>query len=150
MENHMLWVKAFHVIFVVSWFAGLLYLPRLFVYHSMLGLGTAAQQADPPGHERFCVMERRLYAITNIGMMGAWTFGLWTLWLESGYLRAGWLHAKLTLVVLLTAYQIWLKLNLRRFAAGTNARGPKFWRWANEVPALFLIAIVILVIVKPF
>jgi putative membrane protein len=137
------WIKAFHIVFMVSWFAGLFYLPRLFVYHCGIG-------DDTRGHTRFCVMERRLYAISLIGMLGTWIFGIWLLLLEPGYLHAGWLHAKLALVLLLSGYQGWLKANLRRFAQNRNRYGERFWRIANEVPALLLIAIVILVVVKPF
>lgn len=138
----LLWIKAFHVIFMVAWFAGLFYLPRLFVYHT--------QVAAPAEHERFCIMERKLYAIMTIGMILTWAFGIWLLTLLPGYMSQGWLHAKLTLVIALSGYHGWLKVNLRRFAAGTNTRGHVFWRWANEVPVLALFGAVILVIVKPF
>jgi putative membrane protein len=138
----MLWVKAFHVIFVVAWFAGLFYLPRLFVYH--------CEVSDAVGHERFCTMERRLYGLTTVGMLGAWLFGLATLALEPLYLHAGWLHAKLALVILLSAYHGWLKSHVRRFAARHNTKSARYWRIVNEIPALFLIAIVILAVVKPF
>src|SRR5579859_8075440 len=110
----MLWVKAAHIIFVVSWFAELLYLPRLYVYHSQLLAGAPADEA---GHARFCLMERKLLGIGNIAMAGAWIFGIWLLVLESAYLHAAWLHAKLGLVVLLSGYQGWLKSSSRRFAA---------------------------------
>ena len=144
----MLWLKALHVIFVVAWFAGLFYLPRLFVYH--------VDTTDKVGHQRFVIMERKLYGISLIAMIGTWIFGLATLlgadpaYAKAVYWSMGWLHAKLALVVLLSAYQGWLKINLRRFAAGTNRYSGRFWRLANEVPALVLIAVVILVIVKPF
>jgi len=144
----MLWLKAFHVIFVVAWFAGLFYLPRLFVYH--------VDTRDAAGHERFVIMERKLYGISLIAMIGTWLFGIATLLsAEAAYARTvfwgmGWLHAKLALVVLLSGYQGWLKVNLRKFATGQNTRSARFWRFMNEVPALILIAVVILVIVKPF
>ncbi len=138
----MLWIKAFHVFFVVAWFAGLFYLPRLFVYH--------ADTTDAPGHERFCVMERRLYGITTLGMVGTWGFGLWMLWLAPGWFQAGWLHAKLALVVALSGYHGWLKTRIRAFAEHRNERSARFYRIANEVPAVALLAVVILVIVKPF
>ncbi len=138
----MLWIKALHVVFVVAWFAGLLYLPRLFVYH--------AETTDTPGHDRFCLMERRLYGITTVGMLGTWVFGIWTLMLVPAYLSMGWLHAKLLLVVALSAYHGWLKVTLRSFAEGRNVHSARYYRIANEVPALVLVAIVILVIVKPF
>ena len=138
----MLWIKAFHVIFMVTWFAGLFYLPRLFIYH--LQAATTDEQA------RFCVMERKLYAIMTIGMVLTWIFGIALLTLVPDYLRMGWMHAKLTLVIALSGYHGWLKVNLRRFAAGNRPHSDRFWRWANEVPAVVLIAAVILVIVKPF
>lgn len=138
----MLWIKAFHVIFMVTWFAGLFYLPRLFVYH--------VETADETGHQRFCTMERKLYAMATIGMVLTWAFGIWMLTLVPEYLKMGWLHAKLALVVALSGYHGWLKVNLRRFAARTNTRSALFWRWANEVPAVVLIATVVLVMVKPF
>ena len=138
----MLWIKAIHVIFVVSWFAGLLYLPRLFVYH------TEAQGEIE--HNRFCVMEKKLYTIALIGMIGTWVFGVWTLMYTPIFMKMGWLHAKLLLVVALSGYQGWLKTRVRAFAARKNDKSAKFYRIANEVPALVLIAAVILVIVKPF
>lgn len=138
----MLWIKAIHVFFVVAWFAGLFYLPRLFVYH--------AETTDQPGHDRFCVMERRLYGITTLGMIGTWIFGLCMLWLTPGYLQMGWLHVKLALVVGLSAYHGWLKTCVRAFAECRNNKGARFYRIANEVPALVLLAVVILVVVKPF
>ncbi|SFF51532.1 putative membrane protein [Fontimonas thermophila] len=138
----MLWVKAFHIVFVVSWFAGLFYLPRLFVYH--------ADTRDAAGHERFCVMERRLYGITTIGMLGTWIFGIWLLLLIPQWLSAGWLHAKLALVVGLSGYHGWLKTRVRAFAEQRNDKSARFYRIVNEVPALVLVAIVILVVVKPF
>lgn len=144
----MLWIKAIHVIFVVSWFAGLLYLPRLFVYH------TEAQ--GELEHNRFCVMEKKLYTIALIGMIGTWIFGIATLlsadtaYAKAAYWGMGWLHAKLLLVVALSGYQGWMKTRVRAFAARKNDKSAKFYRIANEVPAVILIAVVILVIVKPF
>lgn len=138
----MLWVKAVHIIFVVAWFAGLFYLPRLFVYH--------VDTQDEAGHQRFVLMERKLYGLMTIAMIGTWVAGIAMIVMVPGYMQLGWLHAKLTLVILLTGYQGWLKMNLRKFAAKTNTKSARFWRFANEVPALLLIAIVILVVVKPF
>ncbi len=144
----MLWIKALHVIFVVSWFAGLLYLPRLFVYHT--------EAVGEVEHNRFCVMERKLYGISLIAMIGTWIFGIATVlaadpaYSKAVYLGMGWLHAKVLLVVLLSGYQGWLKTRVRAFAARKNEKSAKFYRIANEVPALILIAVVILVIVKPF
>ncbi|MFP5357954.1 MAG: protoporphyrinogen oxidase HemJ [Gammaproteobacteria bacterium] len=144
----MLWIKALHVIFVVSWFAGLLYLPRLFVYHT--------EVRDTENHDRFCLMERRLYGITTLAMLGTWIFGIATvLAADSAYAKAvyagmGWLHLKILLVLLLSGYHGWLKVTLRRFAARQNTRSARFYRLVNEIPAVLLVAIVILVIVKPF
>lgn len=144
----MLWIKALHLIFVVSWLAGLLYLPRLFVYHT--------EVVNEIEHNRFCVMEKRLYGITLIGMIGTWIFGIATLLAaDSAYAKAtywsmGWLHAKLLLVIALSGYHGWLKTRVRAFAARKNDKSAKFYRIANEVPAVILIAVVILVIVKPF
>jgi putative membrane protein len=138
----MLWIKAFHIIFMVTWFAGLFYLPRLFVYH--------AQAEDPVGRARFCVMERKLFVIMSIGATGTVVFGLWLLTKIPGDLGAGWMHAKLTLVALLLGYHVWLGLMCRQFRTHQNARNHVFYRWINEIPALFLIAIVILAVVRPF
>ncbi len=138
----MLWVKALHIVFVVTWFAGLFYLPRLFVYHAM------AQ--DRASLERFKVMERKLYrGIMTPSAALAVAFGLW-LWL--GWFRgaSGWLHAKLALVVLLIAYHVWCGALLRAFAADRNRRSPVWLRWFNEVPVVILIATVLLVVLKPF
>jgi len=142
----MLWLKALHIVFVVTWFAGLFYLPRLFVYHS--------QTDDELSHERFKVMERRLLAITHLGGFLALAFGLSLLWWwlghSDGYMRQGWLHAKLSLVLGLLAYHYWCARLVRTFAAGQNRHSHRWFRWFNEVPVLFLLAIVILVVVKPF
>lgn len=141
----MLWVKAFHIIFMVTWFAGLFYLPRLFVYHAM--------SEDTASRERFKVMERKLYygimapgAILTIG------FGVWLLvdYAWTAWHAAGWLHVKLALVVLLIGYHLWCGKLLRDFARDRNRHSHRWYRVFNEVPVLFLIAIVILVVVKPF
>lgn len=137
----MLWLKAFHIIFVVSWFAGLFYLPRLFVYHS--------QATDAPSNERFKVMERKLYrGIMLPAMVLTVASGLW-LWLAYGF-AGGWLHAKVTLVAVLVVYHFWLRKLLGDFARDANRRSHVFYRWVNEIPTVLLIAIVILVVVKPF
>ncbi len=136
------WIKALHVIFMVTWFAGLFYLPRLFVYH--------AATTDSAGIERFRVMERRLFAIMTIGAAMTTLFGLWLLAGNPVLLGAGWMRAKLALVLLLIVYHAWNWRLLREFAAGRNARSPRWYRWFNEVPSLLLIGIVLLVIVRPF
>jgi len=137
----MLWIKALHLIFVVSWFAGLFYLPRLFGYH--------AAATDGVSLERFKVMERRLYrGIMVPAMVLTLVSGAW-LWLGFGF-RGGWLHAKVFLVVLLVAYHFWLRKLLGDFARDANRHPERFYRVVNEVPTLLLVAIVILVVVKPF
>ena len=138
----MLWVKSFHIVFMVTWFAGLFYLPRLFVYHAMA--------SDAPSLERFKVMERKLYwGIMTPGAVLTIVFGVW-LWL--GWFRgsSSWLHAKIALVALLVGYHLWCGRLLRDFAAGRNARSDVWLRWFNEFPVLVLIATVLLVVLKPF
>jgi putative membrane protein len=137
----MLWIKALHIVFVVAWFAGLFYLPRLFVYH--------AQSTDPASLERFKLMERKLYrGIMTPSMVLALTFGTW-LWLGYGF-RGAWLEAKLVLVAVLVAYHSWLGKLANDFARDANRRSHVFYRWINELPVVLLAAIVILVVVKPF
>ena len=137
----MLWVKAFHIVFMVSWFAGLFYLPRLFVYH--------ASASDDPSRERFKVMERKLYrGIMTPSMVLTIVFGTW-LWVGYGF-SGGWLHAKLALVGVLMAYHFWMGKLVRDFARGENRRTHVFYRWINEIPLVLLVAIVVLVVVKPF
>ena len=137
----MLWIKSLHLIFVVSWFAGLFYLPRLFVYHAVA--------TDAISNERFKVMERRLYrGIMMPAMLLTLASGLW-LWLGFGF-SGGWIHAKVFLVVLLVAYHFWLRKMLGDFARDANTRSERFYRVVNELPTVLLIAIVILVVVKPF
>ncbi len=140
----MLWVKAFHIIFMVTWFAGLFYLPRLFVYHAM--------SKDAVSIERFKVMERKLYyGIMTPG--GVITVALGTaLILINGwdtYANAGWMHAKLTLIAILIGYHIYCGKLLRVFKENQNQHSHVFYRWFNEFPVLLLIAIIILVTVKP-
>ncbi|HUX63268.1 protoporphyrinogen oxidase HemJ [Sulfuricella sp.] len=137
----MLWVKAFHIIAVVTWFAALFYLPRLFVYHAM--------SEDAVSIERFKVMERKLYrGIMTPSAIVAVTLGLW-LWLGFGF-SGGWLHAKLALVTVLLGYHWYCGKLLRDFRDDRNRHGHVFYRWFNEFPVLILVAIVILVVVKPF
>ncbi|WP_291229931.1 CopD family protein [Dokdonella sp.] len=141
----MLWLKAFHIIFVVTWFAGLFYLPRLFVYH--------VEAAESAIRERLKVMERRLLGITHIGGALALGFGLATLaaysWHNLAYLQQGWLHAKLALVAALIAYHVMLARMVRQFARDANTRSSRWLRVFNEAPALLLVAIVLLVVLKP-
>jgi protoporphyrinogen IX oxidase len=137
----MLWLKAFHVIAVVTWFAGLFYLPRLYVYH--------AQASDSIGTQRFEIMERRLFAIMTIGATLAVLFGGLMLIESPGYLQTTWLKVKLLFVALLIAYHVYCYKLMRDFAAQRNSRGAKWLRGFNELPALLLIVIVILAVVKP-
>lgn len=137
----MLWIKALHIIFMVTWFAGLFYLPRLFVYH--------AQSSDPVSLERFKVMERKLYyGIMAPGAVLTIVFGLW-LWLGYG-ITGGWLHAKLALVAVLIAYHLYCGRLLAGFRDDRNRHGHVFYRWLNEFPVLILFGAVLLVVVKPF
>jgi putative membrane protein len=138
----MLWLKALHVIAVVTWFAGLFYLPRLFIYH--------ADATDSISIERFKTMERRLFAIMSIGATLSVIFGVSMLVGFPGYLRMGWLQIKLLIVALLICYHVYCHKLMRDLAAGRNTRSSKWLRMFNEVPALFLIAIVVLAVVKPF
>ena len=136
----MLWVKALHIVFMVTWFAGLFYLPRLFVYH--------AQSTDAVSVERFKVMEGKLYyGIMAPGAVLTIASGLW-LWLGWGF-GGGWLHAKLTLVAVLVGYHFWCGKLLADFRNDRNARSHVWFRWFNEFPVLILFAVVILVVVKP-
>jgi putative membrane protein len=138
-----LWIKALHVVAVISWMAALLYLPRLFVYHCGVGKGSAQS-------ELFKVMERRLLkAIMTPAMVVSWVAGLW-LAVEAGFFRAGWFHGKLALLVLLSGIHGWLAVLVRQFAEDRNERPARYFRVLNEAPTLLMIGIVILVIVKPF
>ena len=138
----MLWIKAFHIIFVVAWFAGLFYLPRIFVNLAMVPNESAAER------ERLLLMAKKLNRFTHPLMGLAIIFGLW-LWLAYGF-AGGWLHAKLTLVAGLVAYQIYCGRLLRDFALGRNTKSHVWYRVFNEIPVIVLLAIVILVVVKPF
>ena len=140
----MLTVKAFHVIFMVTWFAGLFYLPRLFVYHCETN--HTAERA------RFEIMERRLFVMMTIGATGTTLFGIWLLigYAWQAYASNGWLHVKLTLVASLAAYHLYLWRLMRQIAEHPGIHGARFYRWINEVPSLFLIAIVLLAVTKPF
>lgn len=139
----MLWVKAFHIMSVIAWMASMLYLPRILVYHADSAVGSEKS-------ETFKVMERRLLrGIADPAMAATWIFGLWYAWLIGAFSEY-WLHAKLFFVVLLSAYHGMLVRFVRAFAEDRNTRSARFFRMINEVPALFMIAIVILVVVKPF
>jgi len=140
-----MWLKAFHLIFMVTWFAGLFYLPRLFVYHAMA--------EDEIGRERFKIMERKLYfGIMTPGMILTFAFGVWMLadYAWALYGQQGWLHAKLALLAGLVAYHLACGKWLLDFKHDRNRHSHVFYRWINEVPVLFLFAIVILATVKPF
>ncbi|ABM30935.1 CopD family protein [Paracidovorax citrulli] len=142
----MLWVKAFHIVFVASWFAGLFYLPRIFVNLAMVPPDSTAER------ERLLLMARKLLRFTTLLAVPALTLGLW-LYLGYGIGRGpgnGWMHAKLAVVVLAVGYHHACGVLLRKFAAGRNSHGHRWYRWFNEVPVLMLVAAVVLVVVKPF
>lgn len=138
----MLWLKAFHIVFVVTWFAGLFYLPRLFVYHAM--------SDDETTHSTLVTMQRKLLGITHVGGVLAVVFGLAMLIVVPAWLGDRWMHAKLALVAGLIAYHAWCALLVQRFARGENTRSHVWYRWFNEIPAVLLIAIVLLAVLKPF
>ena len=148
----MLWLKAFHIIGVVSWFAALLYLPRLFVYHAQIqGAQTPGSPIDDDaGNARFKIMERKLFMIMTIGALVAIGFGVAMLAQAPDYLLMRWLHVKLALVLVLVGYHGACLALLQQFAADRNSHSERWYRLFNEAPALLLIAIVILVVVKPF
>ena len=140
----MLWIKTFHIVFIASWFAGLFYLPRIFV--------NLAQQTDPAVQQVLVGMARRLYRFTNILAIPAVLLGLW-LYVQYGIGRgpgSGWMHAKLALVVLVIGYHHSCGVLLRKFEQGSNRRSHVFYRWFNEVPVLMLVAVTALVVIKPF
>jgi len=137
----MLWLKAFHIVFVVTWFAGLFYLPRLFVYH--------CAATDPVGRERFVVMERRLFSLMTLGGTLAIVFGLTMVATAPHYLDFLWLRVKLVLVAGLIGYHLWCRRLMRDLRDGHDTRTQRWYRIFNEVPMLFLIAIVVLAVVQP-
>jgi putative membrane protein len=138
-----LWIKAFHVMAVIAWMAGMFYLPRLFVYHCDAPKGSIQS-------ETFKIMERRLLkAIINPAMMVTWVLGLYLVW-EGGWYSSGWLHAKVLLVLIMSGLHGVYVRRLKDFAADKNTKPAKYYRILNEVPTLLMIGIVILVIVKPF
>ena len=136
----MLWIKAFHIVFIASWFAGLFYLPRIFV--------NLAQETEANATARLLLMARKLYRFTTILMFPALAFGIW-LWLGYGF-KGGWLHAKLVLVIVTIGYHHACGSVLKKFENGANRRTHTWYRWFNEAPVALLLAITILVVVKPF
>jgi putative membrane protein len=141
----MLWLKALHLIFMVTWFAGLFYLPRLFVYHAM--------SDDAVSHERFKVMERKLYfGIMTPGMVLTLVFGIWMLhdYAWALYGQTGWLHTKLAMLGLLLVYHAYCGKWLLAFKYDRNTHSHVYYRWMNEVPVLFLVGIILLAVIKPF
>ncbi len=140
----MLWVKAWHVIFMVTWFAGLFYLPRLFIYH--------ADATDDISHARFVIMERKLFIIMTIGAVMTALFGVWMLtdYAWQAWRDSGWLPAKLVLVGALLVFHLYCLQVMRELRTGTARHSAAFYRWINEIPALLLIAIILLVVAKPF
>jgi putative membrane protein len=142
-EQGYLWIKAAHAIAIIAWMAGLLYLPRLFIYHCDAPKGSLQS-------ETFKVMEKRLLTIIiNPAMVIAWVLGLWLAW-EGGHFSAGWFHAKLAAAIALSAVHGHFSAAVRAFAEDRNTRSQRYWRIMNEVPTVLMIAIVVLVIVKPF
>ena len=137
-----LWLKAFHIIFVVCWFAGLFYLPRLFVNHAMVD--------DPATIERLKVMEQKLYRFVTPFMALALGLGLWMIAEAPDLMRNGWMHAKLALVALLVVYHFWCGRLLKELRDDTSTHSHRFFRVFNELPVLVLFAVVILVVIKPF
>ena len=142
----MLWIKSLHIVFIASWFAGLFYLPRIFVNLAMVPPGSEAERA------RVLLMARKLLRFTTFLAVPALVFGVW-LWMGYGLGRGpsnGWMHAKLALVLVVIGYHHGCAVILRKLAAGTDRRSHRWYRWFNELPVLLLLAIVILVVVKPF
>ncbi|WP_230658107.1 protoporphyrinogen oxidase HemJ [Psychrobacter sp. I-STPA10] len=144
MTEYFNWIKAAHIISMVCWFAAIFYLPRLFVYHAM--------SEDNISQQRFSIMERKLYrGIMTPAMIATWLFGLWMVILGwEVYKTQMWLHIKLTLVVILTAYHFACGYYRQQLMSNPQYKSHVFWRWFNEIPVFILIAVVILVVVKPF
>lgn len=140
----MLYVKAFHIIFMVTWFAGLFYLPRLFVYH--------LESHDEQSHQRFCTQEKKLSILMSIGAAITVILGLWLMveYIKSGATPTGWLHAKLALAVALIGFHGWCQIQVKKFREHRATGSAKYYRLMNEIPAFALIAMVLLVVIKPF
>ena len=144
LSNNILWLRAFHVIAVIAWMSGMLYLPRLFVYHTETSVGS-------PESERFKVMEKKLLRmIMNPAMIAVWTFGILQLILIPDIAQEGWMQAKLTLVVIMSGLHGYFAMCVKKFARDANDKPARFYRILNEVPAILMALIVILVIVQPF
>lgn len=141
MGASMLWLKSFHIVFMVTWFAGLFYLPRLFVYH--------AQADSDQVRGTLKVMQRKLMIMTHLGGSLTWLFGLSLLYVLPGLLDQGWMQIKLLLVFVLTAYHFWCAAIVKQFARGDVRHSHVWYRWFNEFPTIILIAVVILVVVRP-
>jgi putative membrane protein len=137
----MLWLKAFHLIFVVTWFAGLFYLPRLFVYH--------VAATDSTGRGRFVLMERRLFVLMSVGGALALAFGIALIARTPAYLALDWMRLKIVLVALLAGYHVWCHRLMAALAQGGGVHSQRWYRWFNEVPSLLLIAIVLLAVLRP-
>ena len=135
-----LWFKALHIAFMVTWFAGLFYLPRLFIYH--------AEADDQPGRSRFTVMEKRLYAIMSIGATLTAVFGLALLWMNPDVLSRSWFQAKLLLIVAMIIYHFQCRQWIRRLEATPTTEGTRGLRWFNEIPVIFLLSVVFLAVLK--
>jgi len=139
----MAWVKSFHIFFVICWFAGLFYLPRLFVWHAMT--------EDTAGKERFKVMERKLYrGIMTPCMVLTLLFGAWMIFLNPAYIQLGWMQAKIALVALVVVYHHLCLYHMKRFREDKNTHSHIYFRWFNEAPTVVLLLIIILVVVRPF
>ena len=137
-----LWIKGLHVAFMVTWFAGLFYLPRLFIYH--------AEATDGTGRDRFVLMERRLYGIMTIGAILTLVFGLILVWLNPALLKVGWFHVKIALLVGLAVFHLACRRWMRRLEDGYTAQKTTNLRWFNEIPVVFLLSIIGLATLKPF
>ena len=139
----LLWMKVFHLLFVISWMAGIFYLPRLFVHHTLVN--------DPATHQRLCIMEKKLYGFTTIIASFALFTGFWLSYWQWAYLKTqGWFHAKLTCIVVLVGYHLYCWHCCKRFTAHQNTRSTLFYRIMNELPVFLLFGILALVVIRPF